>query len=443
MRGWQQWLAASGLGALLMSNSVFGQAPIAESVLDAGSVERSVEALYALVEAEVRASGGDPDSQHMHWVFAFSTGHFALDPIRAQAARATALGLLERSAAPGDLVSVYAFEMDVWPHVGAAANPLTLPGDAVAAQRSIATMLPLTTQAGSQGGHDTERALVEIAAEVEDAAGPVIIMFTNRAASLTTDAAARPLLGEDAAGYRAVLREWRRAPSRNRSGASYEAVYEVARATGERVVTTVDVVLLVPRSFVAAALPAQRAELALGALAEAPATQPPPSADAVTPNDGVTPLVAAIAAAVGLVGLAVATQRRRVAQIGRGGARIVTIQGSQIPLDGVRSGAVVCRVVARGFPEDDESTDHAPTIVHDEVPYGEEPLGRIVWQRGGLAWKDAAFNATRWRGLPVRSPVALGRRGGSLAIEGTVRERAGMPPTSVRTSLEIEMGGSA
>ena len=434
---------ASGLGALLLSSSGLGQVSIEKSLLGATGVEQTVEALHALAEAEVRVSGGDLSAQHVHWVFAFSTGHFALDPIRAQAARASALGLLEAAAAPGDLVSVYAFEMDVWTHAGADANPLTLPDDLAVAREAVAAMLPLTTRAGSQGGHDTERALVEIASDVQGAAGPVIIMFTNRAASLTTDAAARPLLGEDSEEYRAVLREWRRAPPRNRSGASYEATFDAERATGETVTITVDVVLVAPRTFDATALPAARAEVAFGARDRSAPPQPPPSPDGATPNAGTALPVALVAAAVGLAGLALAMRRRRGAQAGLGGARIVTIQGSKIPLDGVRPGAVVCRVVARGFQDDEESADHAPTIVHDEVPYGDEPLGRLVWQRGGLAWKDAAFNATRWRGLPVRSPVALGRRGGSLAIEGTVRERAGMPPTSVQTSLEIEMGGSA
>ena len=153
-------------------------------------------------------------------------------------------------------------------------------------------------------------------------------------------------------------------------------------------------------------------------------------------------LVAALATA-GLGILLVAALRRRATTPARGGARVVTIQGAQIPLDGVRAGAVVCRVVARGFREDDESADRSPTIVHDQVPFGDEPLGRIVWQRGGLAWKDAAFRATRWRGRSTRSPVRLGRRGGNLALEGTVRERPGMPPRSVLAALEIEMGGPA
>jgi hypothetical protein len=441
VRGWQRWLVVSSVSAALVTGGAVGQAPAAESTLDSGSVAGAVEALTGLAEREVRASGGDLGSQHVHWVFAFSTGHFALDPIRAQAARETVLALLERSAVPGDLVSVVAFEMDVWRHAGAEANPLTLPDDAAVARRSVAAMLPLTTQAGSRGGHDTERALVDIAAGVEEAAGPIIFVFTNRAASLTTDAAARPLLGEDAVAYQSLLRAWRRAPAVNRSGAAFEATYEVERATGERVVTTLDVVLLTPAAFVSAPTPAPRSELALGNRRPRPVS---PSADGDT--EGPIGRAAAIAAALAIAGLgalAMAALRRRATSPGRGGQRIVTIQGAPIPLDGLRAGAVVCRVVARGFREDDESADRSPTIVHDQVPFGDEPLGRIVWQRGGLAWKDASFRATRWRGRPTRSPVRLGTRGGSLALEGTVRERPGMPPRSLLASLEIEMGGSA
>ena len=98
MRGWQRWLVASSISAALATGGAFGQAPVAKSALDSGSVARVVEALAGLVEHEVRASDGDLGSQHVHWVFTFSTGHFALDPIRAQAARETALGMLEQMA---------------------------------------------------------------------------------------------------------------------------------------------------------------------------------------------------------------------------------------------------------------------------------------------------------------------------------------------------------
>ena len=264
-------------------------------------------------------------------------------------------------------------------------------------------------------------------------------MFTNRAASLTTDAASRPLLGEDAGAYQSMLTEWRRAPAVNRSGASHEATYEVERATGEHVVTTLDVVLLTPKVFVSAPTPAPRSELTLGSRRPAPVS-PPEGSDTEPPMGRATAIAAALAMA-GLAVLAVAALRRRATSPARGGARVVTIQGAQIPLDGVRAGAVVCRVVERGFREDDESANRSPTIVHDQVPFGEEPLGRIVWQRGGLAWKDAAFRATRWRGQPTRSPVRLGCRGGSLALEGTVRERPGLSPRSVLAALKIEVGG--
>jgi len=440
---WQRSLAAFGLIVMQLGLCATGHALAAESTLDGASVSRSVESLVALAEREVRASGGDLETQHAHWVFGFSTGHFALDPIRAQAARATALGLLDRLAVPGDLVSAFAFEMEVWPHAGSSADEVTVQDDMGATLAEVAGMLPLTPQAGSHGGHDTERALVSIADRVGQSSGPVVVVFTNRAASLTTDATARPLLGEDAEAYQTLLHSWRRAPAASRSGASLEARYDVERASGEAVATTVDIVLLTPSTFVSASMVAPRTDLV-----QARADRQRSGASEVSPEaPAASRRWALLASAMLAAGLLAAISIPRFGRFARGQGRgsdpVVTIQGAPVALDGITMGSVVCRVVARGFPEDDQSADHSLTIVHDDVPYGDEPLGRIVLQRGGLAWKDAAFQATRWRGRSARSPVPLGRRGGSLVIEGTVRERPGMPPRNVRTTLEIEMGGPA
>jgi hypothetical protein len=126
-----------------------------------------------------------------------------------------------------------------------------------------------------------------------------------------------------------------------------------------------------------------------------------------------------------------------------GTTRVVSVQGATLSLADVREGAVVCRVVPRGYEDAGTSPDRGAIVVHDGVPFGDEPLGRLLWSRGGLVWKDAAFQATRWNDRAVRSPVALGTTGGVLELEASVRERPGMPPRTIRVRVDIEMGGSA
>jgi hypothetical protein len=425
--------------------AVTAQVPVGESALDFDSVARVAQDLETLIVEAVDRGGGDLEFSQAHWVFLFSTGHFPGEPIRAQAARETAVQLLRRLAVPGDLVSAFAFEMDLWEHGDGAGSPLELPSGPQAFE-SVARMFPLTAQSGSVGGHDTERALVEVANRVGAANGPIVIVFTNSAASITTDPAGRPLMGEDDAAYRSLLSTWSRAPAINRSGASYEATYEVTRSNGEIVTNTLDVVLLTPQVFVSAPTTAARAALRQGFLEPAPVlVSPEPAPVAPEPEPAPTPrgfpwfLVALLMVAGG--GVLVYLLRTGKIRVG-GSAKVVTVQGATLSLADVREGAVVGRVVPRGYQDDPASSDRGPTVVHPDAPFGDEPLGRVMWTRGGLIWKDAAYQATRWLDQTVRSPVALGGRGGSLELEGVVRERPGMPPRTVRVRVEIEMGAT-
>ena len=415
------------------------QAPVGESRLDADSVERVAVALEELILDGVRLGGGDLEHVHADWVFVFSTGHFPGEPIRAQAARETALELLRRLAVPGDTVSAFAFEMEVWPHPGAASNPIELVADGPRALESVARMFPLTAQSGSVGGHDTERALVDIAERVGESDGPIVVVFTNRAASITTDPATRPLIGEDAAPYQALLSTWRRAPAVNRSGASYEAVYDVTRWTGEQVINTLDVVLLTPAAFMARATSAPRSELRASFFTVPPVVEPPPEAPAGNGRIGWLLAVLAVAALAGALLYLLRSGRLRLG----GTTRVVSVQGATLGLADVREGTVVCRLVPRGYEDAGTNPDRGAIVVHDGVPFGEEPLGRLLWHRGGLVWKDAGFQATRWNDRAVRSPVTLGMSGGVLELEASVRERPGMPPRTMRVRVDIEMGGAA
>jgi hypothetical protein len=164
----------------------FGQV-LGESQLDQMSVERVAEELQELITAAVAQSGGDVDVQHLHLVFGFSTGHFGIEPIRAQAARQTAVELVDSFLIQGDEVSTYAFEISVWAHPGQERNPFTIPSDHGTEKLAVVELLPITPEAGSMGGHDTELSIVQIAENVDMDTGPVLILFLNRAASITTD----------------------------------------------------------------------------------------------------------------------------------------------------------------------------------------------------------------------------------------------------------------
>lgn len=128
------------------------------------------------LKEEVAKSGGNIDKDRYHFIVGFSTGHYGQDPVHAIAMRRLAFTLLNNTMAAGDKVSSVAWEMDVWDTDG----PITLtekPG----ARKQFVDAVPYTTQQGSKGGHDTERALYETlqALTPEEARSTVVLMLTN------------------------------------------------------------------------------------------------------------------------------------------------------------------------------------------------------------------------------------------------------------------------
>ena len=226
---------------------------------ESASVRDAAARIEKVIREAVGEAGGDLETQHLHLVFGFSTGHFAVEPLRAQAARETAAEIVRDLAVQGDLVSGYAFEMGLWRQPGAAAESHEDCRDTGAAKAPVEKLFPLTTQAGSTGGHDTERAIVEMAQSVDPSSGAILILFTNRAASITRDPETRPLLGQDGAEYGSTMNHWRRVGATNRSGASLEVSYQVDKPNGDTVPNTLDVVVVVPRAFEAPPLTAPSA----------------------------------------------------------------------------------------------------------------------------------------------------------------------------------------
>ncbi|KEF34111.1 hypothetical protein RDMS_08870 [Deinococcus sp. RL] len=95
--------------------------------IDPASADHAADTLFQSIQAAVTQAGGDLERSRLQLAFGFSTGHFASDPGRAEAARAIATRLVTQHLVPGDEVRAYAWEMEVYPHASAHLNPYRVP----------------------------------------------------------------------------------------------------------------------------------------------------------------------------------------------------------------------------------------------------------------------------------------------------------------------------
>lgn len=435
---------ACSLLAYVVASAAFAQVVAGESTLSHESVLRVADQLSVLIEDAVTGNGGDLETQHVHWVFAFSTGHFAVEPLRAQAARETAIEILRRFAVPGDKVSAYAFEMDVWQHPGFTSNPITLPPDGDEAIELVSRIFPLTTIAGSVGGHDTELSLAQIITQVGNAHDVVLVALTNRAASVTTDATLRPLAGENSTEYQAFTAQMWRAPAANRSGASFEGAYEIARANGTTVENTLDIVVAVGRRFTGAPLESPRSQARVGFVSTSSIDPSPTSAatsPAPEPSPSGTPRGLLWVLGLLVVGGVIFYLFRSGKLGGSPSDSNVTIDGTVFSLPLSKEG-LVCRVVTKNYRAESDEAESDRTLHFRGVPVGEAIVGRLIAKRGRLYWHDADFKATAFDGSSVKAPVLIARSG-EVSLTGEVQERPGLPPRAVNATIRIERGTSA
>jgi hypothetical protein len=224
--------------------------------LDKSSLVESYLQLKEKVIQAIRDRGGDPENQQVHWVFGFSTGHFAADPSAAEAARYLASKIVEDLAKVGDQVSAYAWEMEVWDHLSGGTRTVTIDAKTPEYAEKVHNLWPRTPRAGSVGGHDTERAIVEIVRDIENRIGNTqnvcMILITPTAASVA--ASGTKVWGQDHPEYQEILKDWHRVIDPSLSGASrgasIQVPYRVVKLSGVTVRRTLDVVLVVPRQFV-------------------------------------------------------------------------------------------------------------------------------------------------------------------------------------------------
>jgi hypothetical protein len=229
---------------LLLIMACHSQRELKQPQVDKESLGQEYPALAELIRQEIRNRGGNPDAQQVHWVFGFSTGHFAADPTAAEAARYLANKLVEELAKAGDSVSAYAWEMDVWDHLPG--RPRTVSIQAKTPQSEISELWPRTPCHNTRGGHDTEKAIVEITRELSGAQNAVIILITPTAASVA--AASTRVLGQNHPDYQNVLKLWDRI-QKTPSGASKQIQYRVIKPSKEIVNRTMDVIIVIPKQF--------------------------------------------------------------------------------------------------------------------------------------------------------------------------------------------------
>lgn len=221
--------------------------------VDGQSLEQAYASLSTTIAQVIHERGGNPQTQNIHWVFGFSTGHFAQDPTAAEVARYLATQLIADNTKVGDRVSVYAWEMEVWNHLADQDRTVEIRARSPDDDKRLYKLLPRTPRKDTVGGHDTERAIVEIVREISDARDAVILLFTPTAASIAPQG--QKVWGQNHPKYQEVLKQWERLIDPELSGASRGASlqirYQVIKTSGESVPRTLDVVIVVPRQFVA------------------------------------------------------------------------------------------------------------------------------------------------------------------------------------------------
>ncbi|WP_189059596.1 hypothetical protein [Deinococcus daejeonensis] len=299
--------------------------------MNAALLNEQAERLYREIETAVTAAGGDLEAQHVHLAVAFSTGHFARDPRMAEAARVIASDLAQQHLVDGDQLSSYAWEQRLWPHAGESLNPLKITRDRAALRANFQNLWPRTAQAGSEGGHDTEAVITELAQRFEGKKDTVLVLLTNTAASSAGRAGERTI-GENAPDYVSALTRWTRVRT-NTTGATLSLPF----GEGNR---TLDAVILTPRTFSGAALSRPRTEL-LTQQTDAPTPQPARRVPWL-------PILLGVAALAGLI-LARRGQGART-RPSRRDPLTLHVAGRAFPLKDSKDGDVICTVVGPGYP---------------------------------------------------------------------------------------------
>lgn len=399
--------------------------------LDPKRVQSSADGLYSAVEQAVSAAGGNLAEQHLNLAIGFSTGHFASNPGMAEAARAITTALVDAHLVQGDTVRAYAWEMNVWPHRGSTLNPFLVPGSAPGSpgKSDVNRLWPRSTQNGSQGGHDTERAAVEMAQTLAPADGSVMVLLTNTAYSIASKT--QKPIGDSDPEFTALLTSFKRLPAQNSSGASVALPFTELTTGRER---SLDAVILVPTAYQAAPLDAPRGTLLAGA-----ADAAPPG-----PSRPLWPWILVGLAALG--GAAYFLLRPRPGSPSgkvpsrKGGAALgLDVEGQPFVLATAPAKPLSIRLVRQGYAAADERTavlgdSRLPTV-----------LATLEQVKQGFEIKpEKNVKLTAINGQPV-TKLLVPLQAGSyrLDFKGTYQEKESLPPKPFLHTVRVRLTSAA
>lgn len=396
--------------------------------LDPQSIIDDSNKLIERIRQAVSESGGDLSTQRVQWVFALSTGHYGKDPQGARAAREVAQYLVRELAAPEDSVTVRAWEMTLWDHLSSDNRRKILDDPADLEPQALGRLWPTTPVKDSKGGHDTEKVIVDLVAELGNSRDAILVLITNTAASVA--AKGTKLIGTNAADYLKTLEEWRRVEG-DKDGATQKVNYLVA-AAGKTTTSKLEVVVVLPRKFSAASFAGEgtRDSVRVGsAVEETPvATQ---EADSVreepipdSSGGGAGWLVIVLVAVVVLVGGFFALR-------GGGGSLFkkanftVVVGKDRYSLSGYANGDTICTVAGAGFQD---AVSGGLTTIDNAPPVA---MVRLVKERRGVRIVDGDFKFVSLDGDSAASNLIEATDGAehSVQVEGEAPSKGGFSLT--------------
>ncbi len=395
---------------------------------DGSSLESARVALEKTVRAAITQSGGDPEKQQIHLVVALKTGYFSEDPLRATAARDLVTNFAADFLVPGDVLTARAFEFGLWSHKDPAQLTLNLEDktahDATTRKALFSSLWPITPKAGSVGGHDTERTLVELTREFSTETNVVLVLISNFAASQGT--AGESLLGSNAPDYQSVLEQWSRIEG-TQEGATLELPINMILPQNTTSAVSLAAIVMVPKTFSGTMFTQGTRTTLLGVET---ALQPAASGGSSLP----------IFIGLGVLllgGIVFFLLKNNKGTGGSRGKRVLEVQGQRFELSSITQGKGIVVLAGKGYTNDSSEA----VVEFDKVPSGMR-LARLVktargvkveHSQGDLELKDIDGD------LPS-DPIILRDIGEyALNFEGRVQGETGVPRL-VRIGVVVSIG---
>lgn len=184
----------------------------------------------------------------IHWVFGFSTGHFSNDPLAAEASRYIVSKFFYDEIKIGDKISVFAWEMDLWDHLGYKPNTLEVISKDYDFIKKLSSLFPYSPKKDTIGGHDTEKAIIEIIDKLNYPQDVVIILITPTAFSIA--AKDTKVIGQNNPQYLQILQKYDRIITNPKDLSSFNINYAIIKYNQQKINRKLDIVLLLPKVFV-------------------------------------------------------------------------------------------------------------------------------------------------------------------------------------------------